>query len=64
MIAYYIIAMPFSATTALVFGWELLGLWSGVAIALLVVAILETTIVLRTDWKKVAADAKARISMA
>lgn len=62
--AYYVIAMPFSATAAFVFGWELLGLWSGVALALLFVAILETTIVLKTDWTKVVADAKARISNA
>lgn len=56
--------MPISATTAFVFGWELFGLWSGIAIALLFVAVLETTIVLRTDWAKVVADATARISMA
>lgn len=64
IVAYYVIAMPFSATAAFVFGWELLGLWSGIALALLFVAILETMIVLKTDWAKVVADAKARISNA
>lgn len=64
IVAYYVIAIPFSATAAFVFKWELLGLWSGVAIALLFVSILQTAIVLKTDWTKVVADAKAMISTA
>lgn len=64
IVAYYVIAIPISATTAFVFGWGLLGLWSGVAIALALMAILQTTIILKTDWTKVVADAKARISTA
>lgn len=61
IIAYYFLAIPISITAAFVFGWELCGLWSGVAVALAFVATIQTTIVLRTDWAKVVKDAKARI---
>lgn len=61
IIAYYVLAIPISAVTAFGFGWELYGLWSGVAVALVFVATIQTTIVLRTDWKGVVNDAVARI---
>lgn len=34
IICYYIIAMPISFTAAFGLGWELVGLWSGIAVAL------------------------------
>lgn len=61
IVAYYFLAIPISIVTAFVFKWELYGLWSGVAVALIFVAIIQTTIVLRTDWRKVVNDATARI---
>ncbi|KAI5845013.1 mate-domain-containing protein [Morchella snyderi] len=61
IVAYYFLAIPISIIAAFVFGWELCGLWSGVAVALAFVAIIQTTIVLRTDWAKVVKDATARI---
>jgi len=45
--------MPISITTAFTFKWELLGLWTGVAVALVFVAVVETAIIMRTDWDKV-----------
>ena len=34
IVCYYFVAMPISFTAAFGLGWELLGLWSGIAIAL------------------------------
>lgn len=34
VVCYYLIAMPVSFTTAFELGWELVGLWSGIAVAL------------------------------
>jgi MATE family multidrug resistance protein len=34
LFCYYVIAMPISFGTAFGLGWELYGLWSGVALAL------------------------------
>ncbi|KAK6350252.1 hypothetical protein TWF696_006487 [Orbilia brochopaga] len=59
--AYYILALPFSFAAAFKFGWGLLGLWSGVSIALLLVAIIETIIVLRTKWHVMVSDARERL---
>ena len=61
LVAYYIVAMPISIFCGFFLEWELLGLWTGVAVALLVIAVIEVFIILGTDWDKVVEDAKNRV---
>ena len=53
LVAYYIIALPLSIVAAFVWHWDLLGLLMGVSLALLFLAVMETYIVLHTNWKEV-----------
>ena len=50
--AYYAVAMPISMGTAFGLGWQLYGLWAGVAIALGLVACVEGTFLFRANWDK------------
>ncbi|KAK6348856.1 hypothetical protein TWF730_009624 [Orbilia blumenaviensis] len=59
--AYYILALPFSFFAAFKLGWGLLGLWAGVSIALLLVAIIETIIIVRTKWHAMVSEARERL---
>ncbi|KAK6333486.1 hypothetical protein TWF718_011294 [Orbilia javanica] len=59
--AYYVLALPFSFFAAFKLGWGLLGLWSGVSIALLLVAIIETVIIMRTKWHAMVSEARERL---
>ncbi|EWC48635.1 hypothetical protein DRE_01857 [Drechslerella stenobrocha 248] len=59
--AYYILALPFSFFAAFKLGWGLYGLWSGVSISLLLVAIIETIIVSRTKWHTMVSEARERL---
>ncbi|KAA8908367.1 mate-domain-containing protein [Sphaerosporella brunnea] len=61
LIAYYVLALPLSLFAGFVLNWELLGLWSGVAVALFVIAVVEVVIILRTDWNRVVDEAKERV---
>lgn len=47
------VAMPISIFCGFFLEWELLGLWSGVAVALLAIAVIEVVIIMRTDWEAV-----------
>lgn len=60
LVAYYGIAMPISISTCFVGGWDLLGLWFGCAIALLVVAVVEGVFIFRTSWESAVEEAKKR----
>lgn len=60
LFCYYVIAMPISFGTAFGIGWGLLGLWTGVAIALGLVAIIEFIYLSRTDWQRSVDEASAR----
>lgn len=51
--AYNIVAIPLSLTMAFVLHWELIGLWTGVSVALILIAASETLIIFYTDWDKV-----------
>jgi len=62
LVAYYIIALPLSVVAGFVWHWDLLGLWTGVSLALLLLAATETYIVLHTNWKEVIEAAKKRNS--
>ncbi|EXJ78783.1 hypothetical protein A1O1_09185 [Capronia coronata CBS 617.96] len=60
LFCYYVIAMPISFGTAFGLGWGLWGLWTGVAIALGLVAVIEFTYLYRTDWQRSVDEARAR----
>jgi MATE family multidrug resistance protein len=57
---YYIVAMPISFGTAFGAGWELRGLWTGVAIALGLVAAIEGSFLARTSWDAAVVAARER----
>ncbi|KAL1977036.1 hypothetical protein VTN31DRAFT_3318 [Thermomyces dupontii] len=61
---YYVIAMPISMGTAFGLGWSLIGLWTGVAIALCLVFVIEISFLSRTSWQKSVEDARKRNEMA
>lgn len=44
--------MPISFGTAFGLGWQLEGLWLGVALALGLVAAIEGWFLMRTDWER------------
>lgn len=60
LFCYYVVAMPISFGTAFGLKWELEGLWSGVAIALGLVAAIEGWFLARTDWEEAVRDAESR----
>ncbi|KAE8142408.1 mate-domain-containing protein [Aspergillus pseudotamarii] len=64
LFCYYAVAMPISFGTTFGLGWDLLGLWSGVAIALLLVSVIEVIFLIRTDWDRSVQDALQRNAMA
>ena len=61
---YYAIAMPISFGTAFGLNWGLWGLWTGVALALGLVAGIEAFFIFRTDWERSVEDAKQRNEIA
>lgn len=52
LFCYYVLAMPISFGTAFGLGWQLEGLWLGVALALGLVAAIEGWFLVRTDWER------------
>ncbi|KAE8333602.1 mate-domain-containing protein [Aspergillus sergii] len=64
LFCYYAVAMPISFGTTFGLGWDLLGLWSGVALALLLVSVIEVVFLIRTDWDRSVQDALQRNAMA
>lgn len=60
LFCYYVVAMPVSFGTAYGLGWGLEGLWSGVAVALGLVALIEGWFLWRTDWEQAVKDAEGR----
>ncbi|KAE8375028.1 mate-domain-containing protein [Aspergillus bertholletiae] len=64
LFCYYAIAMPISFGTTFGLGWDLLGLWSGVALALLLVSVIEVIFLIQTDWDRSVQDALQRNAMA
>ena len=52
--------MPVSLSLAFLLKWEVVGLWVGVALALVIVAGLQTIVVYMTKWDKVVEDASVR----
>ncbi|KAI9043906.1 MATE family efflux transporter [Aspergillus affinis] len=60
LFCYYAIAMPISFGTTFALGWGLFGLWSGVALALLLVSIIEAVFLRQTNWDRSVEDALER----
>ena len=60
LFCYYVIAMPISFGTAFGAGWGLWGLWTGVAIALGLVALIEFVYLAKTDWQRSVEEALER----
>ncbi|KAH9220255.1 MATE transporter [Leptodontidium sp. 2 PMI_412] len=60
LFCYYVIAMPISFYTAFALDWELQGLWSGVALALGLVAAAEGYFIWKADWNQAVEDAQMR----
>ncbi|KAF9885878.1 hypothetical protein FE257_012258 [Aspergillus nanangensis] len=63
LFCYYVVAMPISFGTTFGLDWGLLGLWSGVAIALFLVSLIETFFLVRTNWDRSVEDAIRRNAM-
>ncbi|RMD42683.1 hypothetical protein DV735_g2405, partial [Chaetothyriales sp. CBS 134920] len=60
LFCYYVFAMPISFGTAFGWNWGLKGLWTGVALALGLVAAIEFVYLSRTDWDRSVEEARAR----
>ncbi|RMZ84849.1 hypothetical protein DV737_g1006, partial [Chaetothyriales sp. CBS 132003] len=60
LFCYYVFAMPISFGSAFGLGWGLEGLWTGVALALGLVALIEFIYLSRTDWQRSVDEARAR----
>lgn len=58
--SYYAVAIPISLGTSFGLGWDLWGLWTGVAIALFLVSCLEAVFLYRVDWERSVVDARKR----
>ncbi|OAX80667.1 hypothetical protein ACJ72_04991 [Emergomyces africanus] len=63
LFCYYVVAMPISMGTAFGLGWSLSGLWAGVAVALLLVSVIEGIFLTRTDWEVSVSEARKRNAM-
>jgi MATE family multidrug resistance protein len=63
LFSYYAIAMPISFGTTFGLNWGLFGLWSGVAIALCLVSIIEMIFLTQADWNRAVTDALRRNAM-
>ena len=64
LICYYVIALPISFATAFGLGWGLWGLWSGVAVGLFLVAVVEAIYLSRMNWANSVEEARKRNAMA
>ena len=60
LFCYYVIAMPISFGTTFGLDWGLLGLWTGVAIALGLVFAVEFVYLKNTDWTTSVEEARLR----
>ncbi|KAM0722743.1 hypothetical protein Q7P37_002184 [Cladosporium fusiforme] len=60
LFCYYVIAMPISFGTTFGLNWGLWGLWTGVAIALGLVAMIEFFYLSRADWNSSVEEARRR----
>lgn len=64
LFCYYVVGLPISFTLAFYADWELRGLWAGVAIALVLVGLIEGIVLGRIDWERSVEEARGRNEMA
>ncbi|KAL1955441.1 hypothetical protein VTO42DRAFT_8534 [Malbranchea cinnamomea] len=64
LFCYYVVALPISFGTAFGLDWSLWGLWTGVAIGLFLVSLIEGIFLTQTDWERSVAEARKRNAMA
>lgn len=63
LIAYYLIALPFGFYLTFNMNWALSGLWTGLTVALFLVAVGEVTFLWSVDWYKEVKRAQERVKM-
>jgi MATE family multidrug resistance protein len=60
LIAYYVISLPISLGLAFGLDWKLEGMWLGITVGLMSVAIMEYIYLWRTNWQDAADEAAVR----
>lgn len=60
LFCYYVIAMPISMGTTFSLAWGVMGLWTGVAIALMLVSATEAFFISRISWERSVEEAQLR----
>ncbi|KAJ5965164.1 Multi antimicrobial extrusion protein [Penicillium vulpinum] len=60
LFCYYVIAMPLSMSTTFALNWGVMGLWTGVALALGLVSLIEGTFISRVNWNRSVEEALKR----
>ncbi|KAJ5718507.1 hypothetical protein N7488_004153 [Penicillium malachiteum] len=60
LFCYYAIAMPISMGTTFSLDWGVMGLWTGVALALLLVSAIEAIFISRISWERSVEEALER----
>jgi MATE family multidrug resistance protein len=60
LFAYYAISLPISLGLSFGLDWKLEGMWMGITVGLLIVAAVEYTYLMKTNWQVAADEAAAR----
>ena len=60
LFCYYAIAMPISMGTTFSLDWGVMGLWTGVALALLLVSAIECIFITHISWERSVEEAIER----
>ena len=60
LFCYYVIAMPLSMGTTFYLNWGVMGLWTGVALALALVSLIEALFISRANWNRSVEEALKR----
>lgn len=60
-VAYYLLGLPLGCFLAFTWDWGVEGLWMGMTVGLLLIAVGGTTLVAKSDWPALAKEAQARI---
>lgn len=61
LIGHYAVGLPAATVFALLFHWNLMGLWSGFALGLSVVSWRLYVMIAKVDWVKQAQDAQTHV---
>ncbi|KAJ3334634.1 hypothetical protein HDU93_007592 [Gonapodya sp. JEL0774] len=60
-VAHYVVGIPIGASLALIYGWDLTGLWLGLLVSTTLVVVGELVFVGNLDWEKEVENASQRI---